>query len=254
MIEIRSGPAPGSRNMALDTLLLEMADRGEIGFALRTYRWSPHCVSIGRLQDPSVLDAEALAGAGVDCVRRPTGGTAVWHGRELTYCVAAARSHPLVAGSVADSLARIGSVLLSALARLGVRAEMGGDPRSGTRPAACFVSHGLMEISAGGRKLVGSAQARRRNAFLEHGSILLSNDQPRLTAFLRDGGGASPAGTSCSLDEFCGAGPEELRRALHDAFAEVLGGAPAQVPEDSLDPVRLSALESGLMEEALSWR
>lgn len=240
--------------MALDTLLLEMADRGEIGFALRTYGWSPHCVSIGRLQDPSVLDAAALAGAGVDCVRRPTGGTAVWHGRELTYCVAAARSHHLVTGTVADSLARIGSILLSALARLGVVAEMTGDPRSSCRPAACFVSHGLMEISAGGRKLVGSAQARRRNAFLEHGSILLSNDQPRLTPFLRDGGGGSPAGRSCSLDEFCSAGPEELRRALHEAFAEALGAAPAPVREDSLDLGRLAELESALREEALSWR
>ena len=157
--------------MAADAALLDAAQRSGAHF-LRLYRWDPPTLSIGRNQS-----LEGLACDSVPIVRRPTGGQAVWHEHEVTYAVAA----PIALfGSLRGAYREIHGRLAIALRTLGVEAVLANVPavRPPGRPAACFASSVGGEILVQDRKLVGSAQVRRGDAFLQHGSILLDGTQP----------------------------------------------------------------------------
>jgi lipoyl(octanoyl) transferase len=168
-------PRTGSDNMRADYALMQSA-RGGDGF-LRLYRWDPPCLSFGRNESTRRrYNTAAIEALGIDTVRRPTGGRAVWHDRELTYAVAA----PIrTFGSLAETYRSIHVMLAAALDRLGASVSLATAPR--TRPTlaggSCFASPAGGEIVCNGRKLVGSAQVREGSAFLQHGSILLENDQ-----------------------------------------------------------------------------
>ncbi len=168
-------PRPGWANMAIDQTLLERAEQlGERW--LRLYRWSPSCLSFGR-HEPATrrYDATRIAKLGMDTVRRPTGGRAVWHAQELTYAVAA----PAVEfGSLRAAYLEIHCMLAEALSQVGVPAYLA--PQTGTPTldaGACFAQAVGGEIMCSGRKLVGSAQLRMGSALLQHGSILLHDEQ-----------------------------------------------------------------------------
>jgi len=151
--------------MAADVALLDATVR--LGTAsLRLYCWNPPTLSIGRNQQGDF--------PGVPTVRRPTGGQAVWHEHEVTYAVAARIS---VFGSLRDAYCEIHERLARALRSLGVEAVLADRPavRPSDRPASCFASSVGGEILHRGRKLVGSAQVRRGDAFLQHGSIQRSS-------------------------------------------------------------------------------
>lgn len=78
----------GAWNMAVDELLMEIVAAGSRP-VLRLYTWSPACVSLGRNQNAAGLFDQRLAECrGIDIVRRPTGGLAVYHDIEVTYAVA----------------------------------------------------------------------------------------------------------------------------------------------------------------------
>ena len=162
--------------MAVDEVLLGAARDG--GSTVRFYRWEPGCLSFGRNQVArGRYDSDAIRRAGVDVVRRPTGGRVVFHHREITYSLAAPTE---VWGSLKACYVRINRALTGGLTRLGVPASVvgqtdAGAPRPTTR--ACFRDPVTGEVTAGGRKLVGSAQWRDDGAFLQHGSILLHDDQ-----------------------------------------------------------------------------
>ncbi|MBN1434247.1 lipoate--protein ligase family protein [Candidatus Fermentibacterales bacterium] len=224
----RTRPATGAWNMALDELLLEMIDAGTAPFrlVLRTFEWSPGCVSFGRLQDPGrELDLRRLLEAGTDVVRRPTGGRAVWHEHEVTYSIVAARGHPFLGASLGESLDRISAPLVEALRGLGLDAFAGRTPDTsaprgsrGAPSSPCFASHGRSEVMIGGRKVVGSAQARTQRGFLEHGSVLLVNDQPGLADYL-------PAGSPSSMRE-------AFRASLERGVAGIREHRPATTAEE----------------------
>lgn len=220
---------PGSRNMAVDACLVRMAERGEFDIALRTYTWEPHTVSLGRLQKGTGgIDRDRLIAHGFDLVRRPTGGRAVWHGRELTYSVTAGSGHSLYADGIERSLGAVASVLVAALNAIGVPAVMNRAGRSGEGfgKGPCFVSHGRFEVmTRDGRKLVGSAQARTRGAFLEHGSILFDNDQPRLLDYT-----IHPEGTEDGVGT--------LRRRLLEGTGTVHEYMPQATPRDLVLPLQ----------------
>jgi len=154
--------------MAIDEALLDRVVRSGGAF-LRLYRWDPPTLSVGRNQPITRHD--------VPVVRRPTGGQAVWHDNEVTYAVAA----PISAfGSLRMAYCEIHTRLAQALQAMGVDALLAGRPavRPSARPISCFAQAEGGEILVNERKLVGSAQVRRQNAFLQHGSILLDGNQP----------------------------------------------------------------------------
>jgi lipoate-protein ligase A len=161
--------------MAADVLLLD--DAALLGNAsLRLYCWNPPTLSIGRNQA-----REAIVDRNVPVVRRPTGGKAVWHEHEVTYAVAA----PIATfGSLRTAYRDIHTRIAAALRSLGIDAVLAGDRpavRPSDRPASCFALSVGGEILVKRRKLVGSAQVRRGDAFLQHGSILLDGSQGKVS-------------------------------------------------------------------------
>ena len=163
-------------NMALDEALLRTA--ADTGATLvRLYEWDLPSLSLGRNQRAEgIYSAERCAALGVPVVRRLTGGRALLHAREVTYAVAApTRAAPTLRGGYAA----INALLLAALQRLGVPATLAAPTERETSPglAPCFETPSAGELVVSGRKLAGSAQHRDTDAFLQHGSILLDDDQ-----------------------------------------------------------------------------
>ena len=186
-----SGPA----NMALDHALMERARRtGER--VLRVYSWSQPTLSLGRHQVArDRINLSAAGELGIALVRRPTGGRALLHHREVTYSVTTAL---LPDDSVRAWYASITDILMRALGQLDVPATIVAPGGTALLPAtaACFVQADEGEITIDGRKLVGSALLRQQDALLQHGSILLEDDQSMLNAVLPDDElPPSPAGT-----------------------------------------------------------
>jgi lipoate-protein ligase A len=253
---MRTGRRKGVWNMAADLVLMDMVDRGRPDFVLRTYQWDPPCVSLGRLQRPaSEVDPLRVRAAGFDMVRRPTGGRAVLHHTEITYSIAASRSLPLVSGSVSESLRRISRPLAAALRALGADVSAGPAERRGPgrrRPAnPCFTSHGRWEIATpDGRKLVGSAQARRRGVFLEHGSIILENRQHLMADLLPEGVSDRwrqrirellLRGTGALGELVEDLRPGDLRRALEVEFGKAVGRPLERMDPEELDSAEMAA-------------
>jgi lipoate-protein ligase A len=255
---VSSGARHGAWNMAMDMYLVELVSEGGFGLVLRTYGWSPPCVSIGRFQDPlREVDPAMLRSEGIGIVRRPTGGRAVLHRSEVTYSVVAPEGHPMVSGPIEESLRKVASPLVDAIRSLGIDARVNRADRHlagrGRSSNPCFTSHGRSEITTGdGRKLVGSAQARGRGVFLEHGSILLDNDQPVMASLLPpsvDEGRRSALRESLSMctgslrESLPDLGPEDVERALADAFARASGEEMVFIDPGELATDRFRELE-----------
>jgi lipoate-protein ligase A len=180
-------PARGAWNMAVDEAVLESAGRGESLPTLRLYAWEPACLSLGYAQPASDVDLVQLQARGWDLVRRPTGGRAVLHTDELTYSVAGPLAEPRLAGTVLDSYNRLARALTEALRLLGLQVEIQEHPEKagrGNPNPVCFEIPSTYEITVGGKKLVGSAQARRREGVLQHGSLPLTGDLGRILQVL----------------------------------------------------------------------
>jgi lipoate-protein ligase A len=176
-------PSPGSWNMAVDEAILDSISQNLSLPCLRLYSWDPPCLSIGYAQPIADIDRPRLAELGWDWVRRPTGGRAILHTDELTYAVIAPMTESRVSGSVLESYLRLSKPLLSALHSLNIPAL--AQPVSTSRkkqdPAAvCFEVPSNYEIIVEGKKLVGSAQARRKNVVLQHGTLPLYGDLTRI--------------------------------------------------------------------------
>jgi len=183
---IEDEPRSGAANMAVDEALAESVAAGDGLPTLRFYRWQPAAVSLGRHQSVADVDTEKIARRGYDLVRRSTGGRAILHTDELTYSVAARLDDPRMAGGVMDAYLLMSNGLLAGLQALGLAAEKAaGDVRAGPDvSAACFEVPSAYEITAGGRKLMGSAQSRRKGYVLQHGSLPLVGDIARLVDVL----------------------------------------------------------------------
>lgn len=210
--------------MAVDEALMHTARSGAV--TLRLYGWEPGCLSFGRNQRARGLyDPDRAAARGIDVIRRPTGGRSVFHHREITYSVTAPADEW---GGLRDAYARINLALAAGLQALGVPASVAPRERAGPAPRptarACFRDPLPGEVVARGRKLIGSAQWREKGALLQHGSLLLHNDQA-VVEELRVDGAPMPEVPASGLAEFLDPvpGPEEVAEALGAAFSRELG-------------------------------
>ena len=230
---MQTAPLPAAWNMGIDAALLERA-RATGDTVLRVYSWSRPALSLGRHQRAvGLYDAARATGQGVDVVRRPTGGRALLHSREVTYSVTA----PTAGERPRESYARINRLLLDGLRRMGVRALLASPSAPATRPgdAPCFLTPSSGELVVGDRKLVGSAQWRERGAFLQHGSILVDDDQHVLGELaLRMFPASPPAAT---LRECLGrdATPGEVATALFASVRALEDSAAVPLADDALN-------------------
>ena len=177
----------GAENMAIDEAILQaMADKTQSMPTLRFYGWQPAALSLGYAQSyAKEVNEEALKLAGLDVVRRSTGGRAVLHQYELTYSVIAPVADEHVAGSVVESYLKISQALLAGFQAVGIPAQMAEGGLGQGSSAACFDSPSWYELVVDGRKLVGSAQVRKDGVLLQHGSIVFHFDVPLLFSLLK---------------------------------------------------------------------
>jgi len=217
-----TGLADGATNMAIDEAILWAVAEGKSPPTLRFYGWQPPCLSIGYSQSmEDEVNVDRCREAGIDIVRRPTGGRAILHADELTYSVVAPQAEPRVTGGVIESYRRLSAGLVAGLRVLGVdvsqaltptppepRSRGAGEQRSKGvgehrdcspspphpctpaplgegESAACFDAPSSYEITVDGKKLVGSAQVRKRGVVLQHGSLPLAGDMARIFDFLK---------------------------------------------------------------------
>jgi lipoate-protein ligase A len=232
---IWSPPMAGRENMALDEALLETTMQGDAPPTLRLYAWDPPCLSIGYAQPIDQVDRQAVHRRGWDLVRRPTGGRAILHTDELTYAVVATDHGPVFAGGVLPSYRRLSAPLAHGLRSMGLDVQVQEAAGNGS-PAAvgpvCFQTPSAQEITVDGRKLLGSAQLRRRGAALQHGTLPLRGDLGRICLGLcyPDGAGQKAAQqalrqSATTVEELRGAPLpwEDAARALVAGFQECLG-------------------------------
>ena len=196
-------------NMAIDEALLELHLQGKTPATLRFYGWEPPAVSFGYSQKVSPRTVEKVRAAGYDAVRRPTGGRAVLHEGELTYCfvgagpkqdgidfrpdaeiAGAAPSYWLeqgspyegfLPGSINQAYKEICDALIYGLRELGVAASLGRSNSAYKDYEDCFQATTQADLQFEGKKIVGSAQLRRRHGVLQHGSIMINQSQTKLS-------------------------------------------------------------------------
>ena len=184
-----SPPGPGNLNMAADEALMESAVENMSTPTLRLYSWEPACLSLGYAQSFSEVDEVSLQNHGWTLVRRPTGGRAILHTDEITYSITGRLDDPFFSGSILDSYRRLATGLVAALSNLGVQADMKelkeGPLQKSSSEAVCFEVASNYEITYDGKKLIGSAQSRRRGGFLQHGSLPLFGRLDRINDAIR---------------------------------------------------------------------
>jgi lipoyl(octanoyl) transferase len=246
---LRQGKATGAENMAVDEAISQGIAAGVSPPTLRFYAWAPPCVSLGRNQAAAGVDFAACAARGYDVVRRPTGGRAILHTDELTYSLVASPHHPLMAGLVLDVYLRISHGLVAGLRNLGIVAEEApGTNRAGPDvSAACFEVPSAYEIVTSGRKILGSAQARRAQSVLQHGSLPLAGDVARVidclsfdSAAERDALRRSLADHATTVEAVTG------RRVIYAEAVDALVGGMAEA-------LNIEWVEAGLTEQERGW-
>ncbi len=205
--------------MARDSGLMDRArETGETVFSV--YGWTRPTLSLGRNQRArNCYDLDEIATRGIDVVRRPTGGRALLHHREVTYSVTAPISPD---ESLAASYRRINRILLESLRSLGVDAREARSDSPTPEPGAlpCFALPANGELVTGGAKLVGSAQVQLDGALLQHGSILIEDDQPLIATLLENGRDADEVPPAATLAGALGRSPATEEVAFH-LFAAV---------------------------------
>ena len=244
--------ASGAENMALDEALMERArDTGE--WMLRVYSWRTPTISLGRNQTArGRYDVDRIRERGMDVVRRPTGGRAILHAREITYSVTAPVA---AAGDLRQSYERINGLLAAALARMGVDATMAAARQASTPGISpCFDYPSAGELTVGGRKLAGSAQWRGDGALLQHGSILVEDDQSTLADFTLGGGAPIPAPATLAAILGRTPAPSELMVAFGQAIRDREDQCATEIELDAYIRARTTELVVRYVDDAWTWR
>ncbi|GAB7386790.1 octanoyltransferase LipM [Bacillaceae bacterium] len=180
-------------NMAVDEAVLTLHSEGKVPPTVRFYTWNPATLSIGYFQKvDKEIDMEKVSAHGLGFVRRPTGGRAVLHDKELTYSIVVSESHPKMPTSVIEAYRVLSTGLLHGFRNLGLAAQMVSlaseeekQKYATAGSAACFDSPSWYELVVEGRKVAGSAQTRQKGTILQHGSILLDLDVDMLFDVLK---------------------------------------------------------------------
>lgn len=188
---VDTGSQSPAMNMAIDEAIFRMHHEGKVPPTLRFYSWEPATLSIGYFQQAmKEVDLDRVKELKIGFVRRPTGGRAVLHDRELTYSIIVSEQVPFIPPTVTESYRYFSEGLLRGFRHLELPAEMvhhgKKEPEEkGLSTAACFDSPSWYELVLGDRKIAGSAQMRANGVILQHGSILIDLDADLLFSLLR---------------------------------------------------------------------
>ncbi len=188
---IDTGENSGEFNMEYDLELVKKYRETKTEY-IRVYQWKPYAISLGYNQKDIDVSKEKCDAAGIDIVRRPTGGRAVFHAEELTYSFVMDGEGK----SVAEIYRFISEKLVNAFIQYDKELEnyLSFEKSKLKFPEhykekssfACFSASALNEIKANGKKLVGSAQRKFSDVVLQHGSILLNTKHKEIIDYLRN--------------------------------------------------------------------
>ena len=264
---LRTGHNSGTWNMAVDEAIMMHVAKDLVPPTFRLYGWVPPALSLGRLQSfERDVDSDRCRNLGIDVVRRPTGGRAVLHDHEVTYSLIISEKDPVLPPNLHDSFYLATEGIVKGLAILGIEAEIQGSQWAGglskahqresqrsrkidqsAQSGACFDSPSWYEVVSGTKKLVGSAQARLKGVFLQHGSILIKLDAEKVCQVLQyDSPDAREQSSihllkhATSIEAILGRSIsfQEIEEAVIVGMREHL--APIELAEDQLLPEELS--------------
>lgn len=176
-IRVLNDPAcPGIVNMARDEALLTLVGQGSSPPTIRLYEWSVPTISLGYFQRYADYESFPPPAGELPVVRRLTGGGAIVHDRELTYSLTVSTQHALTAGNPNGLYELVHDALIECLNQSGLEAHRNGStdgsgPTKG--PFLCFARRHQLDVLIGVEKVAGSAQRRKRDAILQHGSIIV---------------------------------------------------------------------------------
>ncbi len=251
---INSGAQDGAFNMAADETLARLCKSGQP--ILRIYAWQPFAISIGHHQKLFEVDLDKCNSQGVDVVRRPTGGRAIFHAEEVTYAVIIPKESNLYAQSALAIYNFISSALVNGLNRLGAnlvlerKKNLDGEFKTYNQKFACFASSAKYEIHYLSKKLVGSAQRRLENGLLQHGSILLGNEHLNLFDYLAKTKNGSSGNLKQLLSEKTTCLETTLNREVnYNEVVSVLKPGFENVFKIELQSISLTAEETELINE-----
>jgi lipoate-protein ligase A len=240
---LETEPKPAAENMARDEYLFRLCHDSRRGF-LRIYSWARPTFSTGVSQKAAkALNLDFIRANGCDYVRRITGGKTVLHDNEITYAIASSEDLFFKEHDLHQSYLLISRVLVQALRSLGVDAVLSqGSPSELSRSHnPCFSFPTPNEIEVNGRKIIGSAQKRDKQALLQHGSIPLTMNYERYAA----GANFSPellARSMTTWSDISGRSREELTAALVESFGSFVGGDFSPLELSREDQLQLAAL------------
>ncbi|TRU71945.1 MAG: lipoate--protein ligase family protein [Microcystis viridis Mv_BB_P_19951000_S69] len=161
--------------MAIDSWLLEQHRCSHHPPTLRFYQWSPPAISLGyhQRQYPDFWRNLTWQGQKISLVRRPTGGRAVLHQGDLTYMVV----NSGMKGNIREVYQQICQFLITGWQNLGLELSYGAAGRGYIHSANCFgTATGADLVDNWGNKFIGSAQLQRGCYVLQHGSMVLEQD------------------------------------------------------------------------------
>lgn len=224
------GAHRGAWNMAVDEALL---DSDEPCF-LRVYRWEPAALSLGYFQKLDATELIPFREAGIDIVRRLTGGGAILHAHELTYSLTGTVGEAPFDGIIEASYRCVHNAWISALAEIGLQARSADEaPRvlsHSEQPFLCFARSTRLDVVAGERKLIGSAKRERRGRALQHGSVILEAHEQ---------GGVVASVNQLATRPFT---PDQLATSFAQKLATSLGKelTPSQLPQGVASKVAIA--------------
>jgi len=240
--------------MAVDEAILESVSSRVSQPTLRLFAWNPPCLSLGYAQSIKDVNQGRLFDQGWEVVRRVTGGRAILHTDELTYSVIAPIDEPRVSGNILESYRKLARALLDALKILGLAAESLPEPSIHSssqkkQDPVCFEVPSNYEITVKGKKLIGSAQARKKRVVLQHGTLPLSGDLTRINQIINfpDEDSRQKAAsrlleraTTVEIESENPISWERAASAFTESFSKVLN---LSLSEESLSPTELTRAE-----------
>ncbi len=211
-------------NMAFDEAISEAIRQKLSPPTLRIYQWDRPSISIGYFQKISDIDIDYCNKMGYPVVRRLTGGKAILHDSELTYSFSALKDSSLFKGSLLENYIIVSEALILGLKLNGINAKISLKRKRTPihKNPACFKTLSYGEITVNGKKVIGSAQKKFSNAFMQQGSILMSFNAMELRNVLQCNNDEDYHEIG-SINDF---DPEisfnDLRNSLKEAFEKTL--------------------------------
>lgn len=224
-------------NMARDEALLISYIRNQKNPVptLRFFTWNPATVSVGYFQKPDEIDLELCKRQNLGFVRRPTGGRSVFHDVEITYSVVGGKEKIFQGSNLMEIYAIISRGLVEGLKKSGFDVDFKKPDAKSTpykNKVLCFDAISQYEITCHGKKVVGSAQVRKKNCFLQHGSIILKLDKEKVAELLKIPSPRLLRKASGLFNEHpdINVSRERIQKNIIEAFSKILG-TPADINE-----------------------